>query len=379
MQSIEADSIENGYFVFTLMPSLFCKLRCPHCYLSLDERKDRTMLSAELLEEACWKIDSYWNDRGIKQRTVVCYWYGGEPTSMGTAMFKDMADRINRVFDPLRGYFVKHIVLTSLVSVRDDDGWFDVFRFYGGGEFQTSYDGDMRGKSYVRKWEGRVRAAVEQGLKVSTITVVNQEILAQGAAATLDYLSDLQVKETSWLPFMWNEQNASGAYDKYAPTMDHWSKFMQELTLHWIKRRTEGKATPEIGQMRFIMAQAERPRLANIAAQTLFLMPNGDFVLPDYENGWKEFMRPFGNILRQSFQEVLTSPARRAYIRRQVFRNRNPECLSCDYQDRCVMEFWKDNRPGDDCFGGKKYVAWLQENLSAIRNIIGTNSSTMLF
>ena len=30
------------------------------------------------------------------------------------------------------------------------------------------------------------------------------------------------------------------------------------------------------------------------------------------------------------------------------------------------MEFWKDNRENDDCFGGKKYIEWLlnyvQEN-----------------
>jgi sulfatase maturation enzyme AslB (radical SAM superfamily) len=377
MQNIAADSIESGYFVFTLMPSLFCKLRCPHCYLSLDERKDKTMLSPELIEETCLKIDAYWNEKGIRDRTVVCYWYGGEPTSMGIDTFKDMADRINRVFDPARGYQVKHIVLTSLVSVRDD--WFDVFRTYGGGEFQTSYDGDMRGKSYMRKWESRVRASVEQGLKVSTITVVNQEILAQGAANTLDYLADLKIKETSWLPFMWNEQNASGAYEQYAPTMDRWSQFMQELTEHWMNRRLKGLETPTIGQMRFIMAQAERSGLANIAAQTLFLMPNGDFVLPDYDNGWKEFMRPFGNILTQSFNEVLTSPARRAYLRRQVLRNRNQECLGCEYQDRCVMEFWKENRNGDDCFGGKKYVTWLDQNAQRIRSVLGDKATTLLF
>ncbi len=371
------DSIESGYFVFTLMPSLFCHLTCPHCYLSKEERADKTILSPEMIELACKKIDAYWDSKFIKDRTVICYWYGGEPTSMGIPMFKDMADRINSVFTADKGYFVKHIVLTSLVSVRDP--WFDVFREYGAGEFQTSYDGDMRGGSYVRKWERRVRAAKEQGLRVSTISVVNHELLEQGPERTLDYLSDLGIAETSWLPFMWNEQNSNGSYDKYAPTMERWSEFMTALTRHWLKRKEAGEHVPEIGQMRFILSQSEKDGLANIAAQTLFLMPNGDFVLPDYDNGWKEFMKPFGNILTQDFHEVLSSPARRAYLRRQATRNGNPECLSCEHQDSCVMEFWKENRQGDDCFGGKRYVEWLKANSEGILVEIGSAASTQLF
>ncbi len=91
---MQPDTIENGYFVFTLMPSLYCHLNCPHCYLSVAERRDRTMLSPGLIEEACRKIDAYWNGRGIEKRTVVCYWYGGEPTSMGIPAFRDLVERI---------------------------------------------------------------------------------------------------------------------------------------------------------------------------------------------------------------------------------------------------------------------------------------------
>jgi len=369
-------SIETGYFIFTLMPSLFCPLRCPHCYLSVAERENRAILSPEILAAACKKIDAYWNSRGIKRRTVICYWYGGEPTSMGVENFRRMADSINNVFRADQGYRVKHVVLTSLVSVKDE--WYSIFEQYCRGEVQTSFDGTMRGASYVRKWERRVRDAISAGLSVSTISVVNREILSQGAVKTLDYLSDLGIVQTSWLPFMWNEQNSTGSFDRYAPSMDEWSDFMMQVTEHWLVRRASGQHVPQIGQMRFILAQAKRGQLANVAAQTLFLMPNGDFVLPDYRDGWLEFMRPFGNIVDQNFGDILASPGRRAYLRRQVLRNHNPECLSCDHYDKCVMEFWKDNRPGDECFGGKRYVEWLIARSSQIEEAIGPNSEPML-
>lgn len=355
-----ASSIESGYFVFTLMPSLKCSLNCPHCYLSKAQRRDPTILAVADLRLACEKVDAYYVSRGLAEKTIVCYWYGGEPTEMGQDYFVAAADAINGVFARDKGYTVKHIVLSSLVTVDPD--WFAIFQVYGKGEMQTSYDGFMRGKGYVRNWEKKVRAATAFGLRVSTISVVNAEILAAGPEATLDYLTDLGIAETSWLPFMWNEQNDGSAYDTFAPTMRAYTDFMIRLSTHWQHLRAAGKQPPEIGQMRFILEQAQREGLANIAGQTLFLLPNGDFVLPDYKNGFQEFMQPFGNILEQDFGSILASPARRAYLRKQVLRNGNPACRDCPHADKCLMEFWKDNRAGDDCFGARGYVEWLLQS-----------------
>lgn len=151
-------------------------------------------------------------------------------------------------------------------------------------------------------------------------------------------------------------------YEKYAPPMSEYSDFMIRLTKRWIELKKEGKNPPMIGQTCFILSRMGMAKEANIPGQTLFLMPNGDFSLPDYRDGWLEFMQPFGNILEQSFDEVLNSPERRKYIRRQYTGNMNSECLSCERKDYCIMEFWKENRPGDDCFGAKVYVDWVVEN-----------------
>lgn len=357
----QMNSIEQGYFVFTMMPSLRCSLNCPHCYLSLDQRRNSDIMTLEQFRLAATKVNDYFMaTRPDKKKVIIFYWYGGEPTEMGMPWFMGAFRIIDEIFTPERGYEIRHDILTSLITV--DQSWYDVFKSYGRGQFQTSFDGLMRGKGYMKKWDKRVREAIGEGLRVSTISVVNHELFKDGPEAILDYLTELGIQEASFLPFMLNEQNIGDKYEKFAPPMAQYSEFLIALNVHWLKLKAQGLNPPMIGQTCFVLSRRQLPPEANIAGQTLFLLPNGDFVLPDYKNGWLEFMQPFGNILSQSFEEVLTSPARRAYLRRQYTRNMNEDCLQCELKDCCIMEFWKENRPDDDCFGAKRFVEWVLRN-----------------
>lgn len=352
-------TIEQGYFVFTLMPSLYCELNCPHCYLSKEQRRSRERLTVEQLHRICEKIDDYYQGRALNQKRIICYWYGGEPTTLGETYFAEACEAINGVFSADRGYSTTHAVLSSLIGVSES--WMPLFHQYCDGALQTSYDGAMRGRGYLKKWEKAVMTAQDHGLMVSTISVVNHALLVDGAARTLDYLSDLIVQQASFLPYMLNDQNAStGAFVKFAPSMSTYSRFMIELNGRYDEREIGGKYVPVIGQREFILQKSQEDRYGNIAGQTLFLLPNGDFALPDYNNGGhQEYLRPFGNILEQSFADVLASPARRAYLRKQLQRADNEECQACEHSNKCLMEFWKTNRSGEDCFGARRYIEWL--------------------
>lgn len=361
INSVQPFSIESGFFIFTLMPSLRCSLNCPHCYLSLEQRRDSKIMDLDELISAAKKVDNYYQKKQIKNKVIVFYWYGGEPTEMGIDYMESAVDSLNNIFSKDKGYSVKHTVLTSLITV-DTKIWFPFFKKYTDNHFQSSFDGLMRGMNYVKKWESKIKEAVSQGLEVGTISVVNNELLKSGATKIMSYLTDLGVKEVSFLPFMLNEQNISSSYDKYAPSMDKWSEFMIEASEFYFSKKSKNEFVPEIGQLSFALHQFKQPSMANIAGQTLFLLPNGDFVLPDYTNGYKEYMRVFGNIQEQSFEEVLQSTERRSYLRKQVLRDNNPECIDCQYSNACVMEFWKQNKSNDDCFGGKKYIDWLFKN-----------------
>ena len=350
-------TIEQGYFVFTLMPSLRCPLNCPHCYLTPEQRGSDALLPLSELETVCVNIRNYYETRGILRKRIICYWYGGEPTSMGQGYFVRACDLIASVFSLERGYHVTHAVLTSLINV--DESWYPILGGRCANRIQTSYDGLMRGRGYLQAWEAHARKVMQCGVRLSTVSVVNRELLTAGAAATYEYLADLGIEQTSWLPFMLTERNASGSYDRFAPTMDEYSDFMIHLTRCRDDRIRRGRSAPMIGQREFILQKGFGQRAGNTAVQTLFLLPNGDLALPDYPDGRIERLTVFGNALSQSFEEVLNSETRRRYLRKQVQRNGNPECAGCTYSTRCIMEFWKPNRLGDDCFGARRYIEWL--------------------
>jgi sulfatase maturation enzyme AslB (radical SAM superfamily) len=363
-------SIENGHFVLTMMPSLYCELNCPHCYLSKQERRDTTRLRDDQLAVVLNSVRAYYTKRDLPRVSVHAYQYGGEPTSMGVEAFASMLDTLDVAFPYTEGYDLRHTLLTALVGV-DLDAWAPLVHQRCGGYLQSSYDGRMRGGGYLTTWLDQMAKARAMGLTMATISVVNSRILADGPENTLDTLAGLGVVEASFLPFMENLQNTGKIYDRLAPSMAAWSGFMIRLTEHWLARTNKGESVPEIGQMRFILAQAAAASgLANTAAQTLFLLPNGDWALPDYRNGWTEYMNRFGNGLGQSFEEVLRGNKRKAYLRRQALRNGNPECARCAHGAHCVMEFWKPNRPDDDCFGGKGYVEWVLANRQRIEDAL---------
>ncbi len=185
-----AVSIEQGHFVLTMMPSLYCELDCPHCYLSTSERRDPTRLMNASIRKALENVDAFYDSRGITRKTIHAYQYGGEPTSMGVTAFQSMLDTIDDTLPKEKGYDVRHTILTSLIDV-DLDAWLPVFRDRCGGFLQTSFDGRMRGGSFVRKWDAQMKKARELGLTLSTISVVNTRILQDGPQRTLDYLCDL--------------------------------------------------------------------------------------------------------------------------------------------------------------------------------------------
>ena len=224
--------IEQGRLILTMMPSLHCKLDCPHCYLTQPQRRSKDCLGLEQIKTTVEKINHYYQSNNINNASIEIYWYGGEPTTMGVGLFGEMCDIINHTF---KDHQVKHTLLSALVGV-DLDKWSVVIKKYCNGKVQTSYDGLMRGDRYDKAWQKQVLNARSIGLRVNTLSVFNQTIEKQGYEKTFMKLSALGIRECGWLPFQKNisnnktSNNETSMFDKYSTSMHRFSDFMIGFT-----------------------------------------------------------------------------------------------------------------------------------------------------
>lgn len=343
-------SIRSGRMILTMMPSLVCKLDCPHCYLTKEQRRSKEMLSLQQVELFVDELTKLWH--GKKNTQLDVYWYGGEPLqNLTPALFEEMAKSLS-----IAATKVSHTVLSSLVGV-DIEKWVPTLLRYADSAIQTSWDGPMRGARYLRHQGEKITQAQALGLTVDTICVVNQGMIDEGPDAAMVWLIQHGIRQSGWLPMQRNGRNkATGEYNRHAPSMNAFSDFM--IGISDLARKKP--SAPRIGEEHFIPSMRGQ-RLANRGLQTLFLMPNGDLTMPDYRDDRTEFFRRFGNI-KDGLLQILAGGPYQTWCRKQVQSNSNPECLSCDIGDSCLMEFWKSNPTNDDCMGASKFVRYVLGN-----------------
>lgn len=353
-------TIEQGYLVFTFMPSLYCPYNCSHCYLSIEQRRSKFIMPDENLRLMLNKVRDYYLRTGLDEVTVVVYYYGGEPTSMGLDYFNRTLNIFDECLPEEMGFSVRHVMLSSVLGLNVA-AWVPLLKNRFNSYIQTSYDGLMRGKNYLRKWEDKVKEIISSGIRVATISVVNEELASIGGSETYRYLKKLGVSECGWLPFMLNEQNQGEKYARFASSMTTFNDFMISLSDEHFADDTAQRLA--VGEIEFVKSIVNSGSYSNASLQTLFILPDGTVCLPDYKDGWQEYFKEFGNLVEaKSFEEVLHSPARLSHVMRQVKKNGNEECQSCKYGNRCLIEFAKPNNPKDECFGGKRFVEHILKN-----------------
>lgn len=399
--------IENGYFIFTVFSSLRCKLDCEHCYLSKEQRRNSPILDLNKFEEACIKVNDYFINEipEENEKNIYLYWYGGEPTELGVDYFYKAKEITNRVFS--KKITVKHMLLTNLMT--DQTKWLQLYKDFCDSHVQSSYDYHMRGQKYLELWKKNVKYLKSNGIKVSAINVVNNTMLGKEKEIYDDY-QELDLDEIGFLPFMKNTTNMTLQGKNFLnnrATMKEFSEFNINLTKMSFKYFP--KITITNGNVYHIMKnyfnQSEIEEINirnNIARQTMFLLPDGNFCLPDYydnyfENNeyikWEknitpvnyvelkqkhyildngvEYLRNFENIFDKSFKEVLNSSERQNYLNKQITRDNREECKNCEYSNICLMEFWKTNNLDDsgECPGGKLFIKWLIEYYEGLSNL----------
>lgn len=103
-----------------MQPTPFCNLNCRYCYLSTEERSDRTLLAPEFAQE----MMRYVFDSGYAHEEILIRWHAGEPLAAGINFYKEAIEKINSIVP--NGYNVIHTLQTNATFITDQ--WCELFK-----------------------------------------------------------------------------------------------------------------------------------------------------------------------------------------------------------------------------------------------------------
>jgi len=318
-----------------------CNLKCRYCFYlekaALYPGTSRHRMSDEVLEKM---IRSY---LATEQPQYAFGWQGGEPTLMGLDFFRKITDLQQR--HARKGSVIANGLQTngtlldcSLAKHLAD------FRFLVG----VSVDGpaeihdanrvavDGQG-SHAAVMRG-IECLKQAGVEFNILTLVSRTNVGD-AVGIYRYLRDAGFLYHQYIECV--EFDAAGRLQPYAIDGAAWGKFLCELFDAWYQadtRRVSIRLFDSILAM-LVDGVANVCHMGKDCCQYLMVEHNGDVYPCDFYAvpGLK-----LGNVLNESWEQMLGSPAYKAFGARK--RSWNERCEACEYQLLCGGDCQK-NRP----------------------------------
>lgn len=344
-----------------IKPTNYCSIDCDHCYLPVETRSDRTLMSKETLRNALLssvKIAKYNNSKAIH-----IIWHGGEPMMAPLRWYEDTEVVVK---DCLQSIEYSESIQTSLIPYTKK--WNDIIH----GRFQSfvgsSLDFSMRQKNgsseeYINNWMNLVTEARNNKIAVIPGLVPSKHELGKGK----DIISWLSKNSFDGLNI--------DRYSKYGnDDLSYWidnkqhSDFLVELLDGLIKIMDEGYAPINVNIVNAAYSGLQYglsgDRWGTDCQKSFIIVePNGDLnTCPDRSMHEK----PFSNI-NDGAENFLSSKDRRHWIRVSNITHKGSHCDICEYRDFCrsgcpITDNILENNNGE-CSGYKTFLKYFESLL----------------
>ena len=354
----------NQPFSLLIKPaSADCNLACDYCFylgkcaLYPETRKHR--MSDETLETLVRKYMK------TSQPIYSFGWQGGEPTLMGAGFF-EKAIEFQKKYGR-SGASVGNGLQTNATLIDDTmAAFFSEYKFLAG----CSLDGspeihnryrqtvDHRG-SYDRAIQG-IRLLEKHGVEFNILVLVSQANV-KCAADVYHYLLDKGYYFHQYIPCV--EFDAEGQLLPFAISGAEWGEFLCELYDCWYPKDTRKVSIRQFDAIlnKTVEGIANVCTMGDNCNQYFVVEYNGDIYPCDF------FVDPplkIGNILENSWDEMLNSPRYKQFGRQKI--EWNARCSECEYLFLCQGDCLKhrlvvaDDSPArlsHLCEGWKKFYA----------------------
>ena len=338
-----------------LKPTNFCNIGCDHCYIPIEMRDRKHLMSDEVLVHAAQTFGEMKKFYG--QENVSILWNGGEPLSVSRSWYENASEILDRHLGPhtqsmqtslipLRREFLPYIHTRMCDSIRVG------FNFNS-----RKINGSW--KSYESLFMEKVTLVREEGIDIDlAITVSQQEIGHQDAIVQWFSLNGFhKFRSERYTEIAVNDPNYVGNRE-----ISDWNIGLFDVLMTRIRDGKQPIAEYNITAGIKVVLSGERShRWGPTCTSDFFVVePNGD-VFNCTDKVGKE--RPMGHV-SMGWEGLLTSPERLRMIQEHSIDGMESYCLECEYFEVCRggCPILPRSRSTDqsDCAGNKHFLEYIR-------------------
>lgn len=341
-----------------IKPTNYCNIDCDHCYLPIETRADKTVMTREQLYDSAKLIRDIAKNSGNDK--VLIIWHGGEPMTLSLDWFRVAKEVLDDVFGQ-NGY--EETLQTSLIPYKPK--WSDLIHERFNSYVGSSIDFTQRkvknsSASYIDLWLDKVNAARDDGiLVIPSIVPSKNEILK--AKDILKFFVDNRFQYFN-----------IDRYSNYEMKTDDWpsnrehSHFLTALfdaVVEMAKNKQEPPIINVITASIFGVLKGVPGDRWGTECQKEFLViePDGSTnTCPDRISVEK----PFSNV-KDGFDAFNQSPERRKWIRIADVTHKKNHCHTCEFNTWCQSGCPITPNTEDlvnECSGYKAYLMHVKES-----------------
>lgn len=322
---------------FVLLPTLECNLRCAYCFQErVSGRWDVNRALSVIDMLVAWAVER-------RLTRLHFHWQGGEPLLLGEPFWRQVlpaartsAERhglqlTQAMQTNLTGY---HPALKDLVHEFFGDALGSSFELNGG----RKYPGPGGIERFRDEWLRAYARCTADGIRVGVLSLVSEQMLEDGAVATLTRLRDeLGLRRLRFtLPF---KQAGSQAQGYWLDPVDT-GRFLADVYRHWRASGRDGwlhiKPLAHL-EARLLGNEPEQPGycefIPDCTQLSMAVLPSGDVTLCD-NFAHPKAMPPYGNLFENDLTTICREERRRE-VSEQVVALADDTCLQCRYLPVC--------------------------------------------
>jgi len=307
-----------------------CNLFCDHCYVPLEAKKQKNVLTSEVLESFVTGL------KILPEEKFRFIWHGGEPFLHGVALVENYSRFIAEKLGENRCFFE---VQTNLILDREE--LFKLVEFsknFTGGVIGTSYDFGIRKLNgshelFLKKWMESIRFLRENGIFISVVItltrLVDVEKLFEFMETMMDICGIISFHLERFTPSGTGALNRSKLYLNNAEFFFLFEKILDNYVSLLERGRIFYLGPFEKMAREYFSGRGAGCFSGDCLSKILTLNPDGTVSsCPDLAF-YDEYI--FGNILHDSLASILGSPKRVKSICSQV----QFVCPDCEYYPFC--------------------------------------------